>query len=69
VFTQVVEGPRQQCGTGPQKVSADSGFYSDENLRELERRQIDGSLPDPNTSYDRVHRLQVQRRSWHEPAH
>ena len=64
----LVDGVRKQCGGWPEQVSADSAFYSDENLIGLERRQIDGYLPDPNTAYDLAHRPEVRRRRGHEPA-
>jgi len=38
----------QQCGTRPDQVVADSGFFSVANLEELERRGIDGYVPDSN---------------------
>jgi transposase len=65
----VVDGVRERCGAWPQQVSADSGFYSDENLIGLETRQIDGYVPDPNTAYALYHRPMVRRRGWREPAH
>jgi len=46
----LVEGVKKECGDWPEQVSAHSAFYSDENLIGLERRQIDGYVPDPNTA-------------------
>jgi transposase/IS5 family transposase len=40
---EAVEG---ECGERPGQALADSGFFSQENLEELERRQIDGYVPD-----------------------
>jgi hypothetical protein len=39
---------QQQCGEGPQRVSADSGFFSLDNLKGLEDRKMDGYVPDSN---------------------
>ena len=44
----MVDLVEQQCGEKPQRVSADSGFFSLENLRALEERKIDGYVPDSN---------------------
>ncbi|MGC2111665.1 MAG: IS1182 family transposase [Candidatus Korobacteraceae bacterium] len=38
----------QQCGSPPQAVVADSGYFSLDNLRELERQKIAGYIPDSN---------------------
>jgi transposase len=38
----------RQCRARPQKVLADSGFYSCENLDELKAQGIDGYIPDSN---------------------
>lgn len=42
----MLEAVERECGAGPGQVLADSGFFSQENLEELERRQIDGYVPD-----------------------
>ena len=44
----MVEAVEQQVGSKPQRVSADSGFFSLENLRALEQDGIDGYVPDSN---------------------
>jgi hypothetical protein len=44
----VVEAVERRCGESPQKVSADSGFFSLENLAGLEARGIEGYVPDSN---------------------
>jgi len=44
----MVDLVEQQCGEKPQRVSADSGFFSLDNLRVLEERKIDGYVPDSN---------------------
>jgi len=38
----------QRCGAAPERVLADSGFFSLPNLEELERRGIEGYVPDSN---------------------
>jgi transposase len=41
-----------QCRGKPQRVSADTGFFSLENLHGLKEREIDGYVPDANLSYE-----------------
>jgi transposase/IS5 family transposase len=43
----MVEGVRERCGERPQKVSADSGFFTLPNVHALEAQGIDLYLPDP----------------------
>lgn len=42
----MLEAVERECGEGPRQALADSGFFSQENVEELERRQIDGYVPD-----------------------
>lgn len=44
----MIEEVEQQCGTVPGQALADSGYFSVENLRALEKRGIDGYVPDSN---------------------
>lgn len=44
----MVDRVEQQCGAKPQRTSADSGFFSLNNLRALEARKVDGYVPDSN---------------------
>jgi transposase len=44
----LVDLVEQQCGEKLQCASADSGFFSVDNLRALEEREIDGYIPDSN---------------------
>lgn len=44
----MVEQVERECGERPQQVSADSGFFSQQNLEGMERRQIDAFVPDSN---------------------
>lgn len=41
-----VEAVRRQCRTTPRRVSADSGFFSLDNLRALEEKGVDAYVPD-----------------------
>lgn len=47
----VVKAVEQRCAASPQKVSADCGFFSLENLRGLEARGIEGYIPDSNLAH------------------
>ena len=44
----LVEAVERRCGESPQKVSADCGFFSLQNLQGLEARGIEGYVPDSN---------------------
>jgi transposase len=44
----MVERVEQECGEPPVQVSADSGFFSLDNLRALEERKVEGYVPDSN---------------------
>ena len=39
---------KQQCGSRPEQVLADSGYFSVKNLQQLEQQKIDGYVPDSN---------------------
>jgi transposase len=41
----------QRCGAPPGAVLADSGFFSVDNLNQLEQRNIDGYVPDSNMAH------------------
>lgn len=65
----VVEGVERRCRARPERVSADSGFFSIANLVEMEARGIDAYVPDPRTA--RIlnrGRGRVRQRAIH-PAH
>jgi len=64
----VVDLVEQTCGEPPQGVSADSGFFSMDNLRALEEREIDGYVPDSNLArwLNRGGRLRTRAS---DPAH
>lgn len=44
----MVEEVERQCQERPQRVLADCGFFSNQNLREMEERGIEAYVPDPN---------------------
>jgi transposase len=44
----MVDEVERRCGARPQRVLADCGFFSNQNLREMEGRGIEAYLPDPN---------------------
>ena len=44
----VVEQVERQCGAPPAEVSADSGFFSLDNLHTMEERKIEAYVPDTN---------------------
>jgi transposase len=48
----LVDEASRQCRGKPQRVSADSGFFSLLNLHGLCERDIDGYVPDANLSYE-----------------
>jgi len=48
LLVPMVERVQQECGEQPVQVSADSGFFSVDNLRALEQRKIDAYVPDSN---------------------
>ena len=58
----------QTCGDPPRGVSADSGFFSVDNLRALEERKIDAYVPDSNVArwLNRGGRLRTRAS---DPAH
>lgn len=46
----MVDAVERECGERPQRVSADSGFFSNENLQAMEERNIDAYVPDSNVA-------------------
>jgi transposase len=64
----LVDLVEQQCGEKLQSASADSGFFSVDNLRALEERHIDGYVPDSNLArcLNRGGRLRTRAS---DPAH
>src|SRR4029077_4968134 len=52
LLVPMVDRVEQECGERPQQVSADSGFFSQENLRAMEERGIDAYVPDPHLAHE-----------------
>jgi len=48
LLVPLVDQVWRQCGEQPTEVSADSGFFSLENLHAMEEREIDAYVPDNN---------------------
>ncbi|HVH50148.1 MAG TPA: IS1182 family transposase [Candidatus Bathyarchaeia archaeon] len=48
LLVPLVEQVERECGQRPQRVSADSGFFSQQGLEQMERRKIDAYVPDSN---------------------
>lgn len=44
----LVDEVEQRCAARPQRVLADSGFFSNQNVQEMEARGMEVYLPDPN---------------------
>ncbi|HVT83032.1 MAG TPA: IS1182 family transposase [Phycisphaerae bacterium] len=65
----VIEAVKERCREWPEKVSGDSGFYSDANLEKLEARGIDGYVPDPYQARDINLGVRTPPRHWQHPAH
>ena len=52
LLVPLVDAVEQECGESPGRVLADSGFFSQENLDEMERRNIDGYVPDTHLGHE-----------------
>jgi len=52
LLVPMVERVQQECGEVPRQVSADSGFFTQENLCEMEKREIDAYLPDSHLAHE-----------------
>lgn len=48
----MVDAVERECGARPQRVLADCGFFSKENLREMEQRGITAYVPDANLAHE-----------------
>ncbi len=52
LLVPLVDAVVQECGERPGRVLADSGFFSQENLEEMERRNIDAYVPDAHLGHE-----------------
>lgn len=52
LLVPMVERVEQECGERPRQVSADSGFFSQGNLRAMEERGIDAYVPDSHLAHE-----------------
>ena len=65
----MVEEVERQCRERPQRVLADSGFYSNENVEELEQRGIEGYVPDSNLASELNGRRRAEELDRHPVKH
>jgi transposase len=69
----LVDEASRQCRGKPQRISADTGFFSLQNLQGLQERDIDGYVPDANLSYELKGKGRAQgignNRHLRDPAH
>jgi len=64
----MLDQAEERCGAPPQQALADSGFFSIDNLEQLEQRNIDAYVPDSNMA--RALNLGTRRRTRaNAPAH
>jgi transposase len=52
LLVPMVERVEQECGERPQQVSADSGFFTQENVQAMEERGIDAYVPDSHLAHE-----------------
>src|SRR5271154_514152 len=65
----MLEAVERECGQRPGQALADSGFFSQENLEELERRQIDAYVPDSHVGRELNRGVRVRgHAAAHHPA-
>jgi len=65
----LVEQVERSCGARPAQVSTDSGFFSVKNLRELERRGIEGYVPDAHLTGELRQRRGPLKMAGDSPEH
>jgi len=68
LLVPLVEAVERECGARPRQLSADSGFFSNENLQRMEEREIDAYLPDYNMARVLNRGGTLKQRACH-PAH
>jgi IS5 family transposase len=52
LLVPMVERVEQQCGERPGQVSADSGFFSQDDVRAMEEKGIDAYVPDSHMAHE-----------------
>jgi transposase len=52
LLVPMVERVEQECGERPGEVSADSGFFTQENVRAMEERGVDAYVPDSHMAHE-----------------
>jgi len=65
----LVEQVERSCGARPEQVSADSGFFSVQNLCELEKRGIEGYVPDAHLTGELRQRRGPLKMAGDSPEH
>ncbi len=68
LLVPLVEAVERECGARPRQISADSGFFSNENLQTMEEREIDAYVPDCNMARVLNRGGRLKQRACH-PAH
>jgi len=68
LLVPLVEAVERECGAQPRQLSADSGFFSNENLQTMEEREIDAYVPDYNMARVLNRGGRLKQRACH-PAH
>jgi transposase len=68
LLVPLVDAVEQSCHARPRQVSADSGFFSKENLERMEQREIDAYVPDYNMARVLNRGGRLKQRACH-PAH
>lgn len=71
LLVPMVERVQHECGEQPRQASADSGFFSLQNIQVMEERGIDAYVPDSNMAcaLHRGRELQQSVYHWYQPAH
>jgi len=64
----MVDAVERACGERPQRVSADSGFFTNDTLQAMEERNIDAYVPDNNMARVLNRGGRLRQRAAH-PAH
>jgi transposase/IS5 family transposase len=52
LLVPMVERVKKECGEPPGQVSADAGFFTQDNVRKMEEQKIDAYLPDSHLAHE-----------------